>query len=63
MQFGQIMVKISSQTRKLKSWTCFEPIFLNQKNSNSKNFGILKPKNSNPNPKLATKLKPEEILT
>ena len=42
MYFGQILVKIFSQTRKLKNSTSFEPIFLNPKNSNSENFRILK---------------------
>ena len=35
-KFGQIF----SQTRKLKHLTSFEPIFLNPKNSNWKNFAI-----------------------
>ena len=43
MHFGQILVKLSSQTRKLENSTSFEPIFLPPKNSNSKNFGILIP--------------------
>ena len=48
MHFGQILVKISSQTCKPKNLTSFEPIFLNQKNSNSKKFGILKPEKLKP---------------
>ena len=48
MHFGQILVKIFSQTRKLKNSMSFEPIFLNPKNSNSKNFGILKPEKLEP---------------
>ena len=50
MHFGQILVKIFSQTRKLENLTSFEPIFLNPKNSNSKNFRILKPEKLKPEP-------------
>ena len=48
MHFGQILVKIFSQTHKLKNLMSFEPIFLNSKNSNSKNFRILKPEKLKP---------------
>ena len=52
MHFGQILVKIFFQTRKLKNSTSFEPIFLNPKNPNSKHFGILKPEKLKPEPQL-----------
>ena len=48
MDFGQILVRIFSQTRKLENSMNFEPIFLNLKNSNSKNFRILKPEKLKP---------------
>ena len=51
MQYGQILVKIFSQTRKLENSMSFEPIFLNPKNSNSKNFRIMKPEKLKPEPK------------
>ena len=50
MHFGQIVVKIFSQTRKLENSTSFEPIVLNPKNSNSKSFGIFKPEKLKPEP-------------
>ena len=61
MLFDQILVKNFCQTRKLENSTSFEPIFLNQKNSNSKTVKFWNPKNSNLNTKEATKLEPEEI--
>ena len=51
MHFGQILVKIFSQIRKLKNLTSFEPIFLNQKNSILKDFILLKPEKFKPEPK------------
>ena len=48
MDFGQILVKIFSQTRKLENSTSLEPIFLNPKNSNLKIFRILKPEKLKP---------------
>ena len=50
MDFGQILVKIFSQTRKLENSMSFEPIFLHPKNSNSKNFRILKHEKLKPEP-------------
>ena len=50
MHFGQMLVKLFSQTRKLENSTSFEPTFFN-------------PKTSNSNPKEAHKLKPEGIQT
>ena len=38
MDFGQILVKIFSQTRKLENSMSFDPISLNLKSLNSKNF-------------------------
>ena len=63
MNFAEILVKMSSQTRKLKNSTSFEPIFLQPKNSNSKIFGSFIPEKLKPVPKEATKLEPEEIQT
>ena len=48
MHFGQILVKIFSKTRKIENLPIFGPIFLNPKNSNSKNFRILKPEKLKP---------------
>ena len=45
MDFGQILVKLFSQTRKVKDSKSFEPIFLNLY---SKNFRILKPEKLKP---------------
>ena len=50
MHFGKTLVNIFSQTRKLENSTSFEPIFLYSKNSNSKNFRILKPEKLKPEP-------------
>ena len=55
MQFGQILVKIFSQTCELENATSFEPIILNPKNSNLKNFWSQEPEKLKP--------KPEKIQT
>ena len=49
-QFGQILVKIFSQIRKLENSISLEPIFLNPQNSNSNNVGILNPEKLKPEP-------------
>ena len=60
MHFGPILVKSFSQTRKLdKSWANF----LKPEKLKLEILEFRHPKNSNPNPKEATKLEPEEIQT
>ena len=63
MHFRQILVKIFSQTSKLENAMSNEPIFLNPKTQTRKFLNFETRKNSNPNPKEATKLEPKEIQT